>query len=180
MFRIANKRNCNALGIESGLKLAFASPVLDLGFGRGLSFSDAVRDAAARLQSALLVVADRLKALADRFTVGRAAQVASAGVVSPQRSEQLMRLPMTLTDQWSKVSAVLVRSVDGARLATEMQSAATQQLDLAQYGLLTLVDELSAVMTIPGRRSRSATVHTFNGTLEYGDKLRAAGHALAA
>jgi hypothetical protein len=32
------------------------------------------------------------------------------------------------------------------------------QLDLAQYGLTTLVDELSAVMDMQGRR-RHATVH---------------------
>ena len=31
----------------------------------------------------------------------------------------------------------------------------------AVLGLTTLVDELSAVMTVPGRRSRSATLHMF-------------------
>lgn len=87
---------------------------------------------------------------------------------------------MTLADQWSKVTAVLSQSVDGARIATEMQSAATQQLDLAQYGLITLVDELAAVMAIPGRRSRSATVHALNGGTENVDPPSLHSHALAA
>lgn len=87
---------------------------------------------------------------------------------------------MSLADQWSKVSSILLQSVDGARIATEMQSAATQQLDLAQYGLITLVDELSAVMTIPGRRSRGATVHAFNGALDGAGLPPLQGQALAA
>ena len=48
------------------------------------------------------------------------------------------------------------------------------QLDLAQYGLTTLVDELSAVMDMQGRRRR-ATVHVLEVT-----PPRVLGDAIAA
>ena len=78
-------------------------------------------------------------------------------------------LQLTLADQWTKISSVLVRSVEGASAIKDMQSAATQQLDLAQYGLSTLIDELAAVMAMPGvtssRRISSASVHAFGGSV---------------
>ncbi len=46
-------------------------------------------------------------------------------------------------------------AIAGAKSAADLQSSATQQLDLAQYGLTTLMDELSAVMSVPGRRERA-------------------------
>jgi predicted amidohydrolase len=66
-------------------------------------------------------------------------------------------------DQWSSVSAVLEASVAGAEEAHKLQTAATQLLDLAQYGISTLVDELSAVMTIPGRRDRQVAMLVLDG-----------------
>jgi hypothetical protein len=66
---------------------------------------------------------------------------------------------LTGADQWSALSRVLTRAVVGAEEAGRLQKAATQQLDLAQYGISTLVDELSGVMTLTGRRDRLATLY---------------------
>ncbi len=57
--------------------------------------------------------------------------------------------------QWARVTDVVSTAIAGAKSAVELQSSATQQLDLAQYGLSTLMDELSAVMAVPGRRERA-------------------------
>lgn len=178
---MANKRNYRFLGIESGLQLAFAAPVLERGFGLLPSFSGMVREVTAQVHRAQVAIVRFVEphqaAIARAFKSTARVQAAPAPrVASPQ---QITR-PMTLADQWAKISEVLISSVDGARVATEMQSAATQQLDLAQYGLITLVDELSAVMTMPGRRSRSATVHAFNGASESFQALTGKGRSLAA
>ena len=62
-------------------------------------------------------------------------------------------------DQWAKLSKVLTNSVTAAEEAQKLQKAATQQLDLAQYAISALVDELAAVMAVSGRRDRTATLH---------------------
>ena len=72
----------------------------------------------------------------------------------------LGRAPLTVAQQWSRLASVLESAISGAANAGRRQAAATQQLDLAQYGLSTLGDELAAVMHVPGRRER-ATVHPF-------------------
>lgn len=91
---------------------------------------------------------------------------------------------LTVADQWSKLSQILNASIGGAVAAHDMQSAATRQLDLAQYGLTTLVDELSAVMALPGRRSRPATLHQlgsgFDMAAEASLAQQTSGQALAA
>jgi hypothetical protein len=77
---------------------------------------------------------------------------------------------MAATDQWATLSNVLAGATRGAMAAERLQVSATQQLDLAQYGLLTLIDELSEVMVLPGRKSRTATLHTLAqlGDVPYG------------
>lgn len=142
------------------------------------SISDSAEGFAARLQSSAQKFVRQLNAVLAKRSYGLTTAAAHTAAIAPVQTTRDASRPMTLADQWSKVSAVLARSVDGARIATDMQSAATQQLDLAQYGLITLVDELSAVMSIPGRRSRSATVHAFNGTSA--DPSSMHGRALAA
>ncbi len=88
---------------------------------------------------------------------------------------------LSLSDQWVKVVSVLSNAIQGADAAKTLQSAATQQLDLAQYGLTTLVDELSAVMNVQGRRVRGATVHVFGAGYGTADDVQlASGQALAA
>lgn len=72
----------------------------------------------------------------------------------------LARAPLTVAQQWSRLASVVDAAITGAADAGRRQAAATQQLDLAQYGLSTLGDELAAVMHVPGRRER-ATVHPF-------------------
>jgi hypothetical protein len=81
---------------------------------------------------------------------------------------------MTLAEQWNRLAAVIKTTVSCADEATRCQAAAAMQLDLAQYGLTTLIDELSVVMDMQGRRRR-ATVHV----LEVAPP-RALGDAIAA
>jgi hypothetical protein len=65
---------------------------------------------------------------------------------------------LTITEQWNRLAEIIRTAAWRAEEATRCQTAAALQLDLAQYGLTTLVDELSAVMDMQGRRRR-ATVH---------------------
>ena len=88
---------------------------------------------------------------------------------------------LSLCEQWAKLSGVLSSSIANAAAAQEMQQAATRQLDLAQYGLTTLVDQLSAVMTVPGHRARNATVHKLASyEIAASDVASSSGRALAA
>lgn len=72
--------------------------------------------------------------------------------------------PLAAADQWAKLSNVLNRAVTGAEQAQTLQTAALQQLDLAQYGVSTLIDELSAVMKLSGRQDRVATLYNLVGS----------------
>jgi hypothetical protein len=65
---------------------------------------------------------------------------------------------LTISEQWDRISGIIVGAASRAEEATRCHASATQQLDLAQYALTSLVDELSAVMDVGGRRRR-ATVH---------------------
>ena len=99
--------------------------------------------------------------LASVFSVSHA----NAGAVAIQspilKLTSTSPVRLTLAAQWARLSGVVSEAIGAARTAEQMQIAATQQLDLAQYALSTLVDELAAVMTIPGRRDQKATVHVF-------------------
>ncbi|MBS0269700.1 MAG: hypothetical protein JSS54_12060 [Proteobacteria bacterium] len=65
---------------------------------------------------------------------------------------------LSLAEQWSQISGIVMGAASRAEEATRCHASATLQLDLAQYALTSLVDELSAVMDVGGRRRR-ATVH---------------------
>ncbi len=73
--------------------------------------------------------------------------------------------PRTPAQQWVRLSAVLTTAVSGAEQARKLQGAATQQLDLAQYGISTLLDELSAVMKVSNRRESKATLHVLGSSM---------------
>ena len=77
--------------------------------------------------------------------------------------------------QWAKLSTILLDAGDRAREAAALQATATRQLDLAHYGLITLRDELSAVMAMPSRRD-TVVVHVFGAA----QGLTAGQEALAA
>ena len=111
----------------------------------------------------LKVIFDLVGALASRR---RAASVRRDAAKAP------VRIP--LAAQWQRLAETLTQSIDRAEQAQKLQAAATRQLDLAQYAMTTLMDELSAVMTVPGRRA-SAVVHRFEPLV-----LRAVDQALAA
>lgn len=64
---------------------------------------------------------------------------------------------LTLIEQWNSLSNIIKGSLARAEEATRCHKTAALQLDLAQYALSSLVDELSVVMDVGGRR-REATV----------------------
>ncbi|AGK59841.1 hypothetical protein HYPDE_40863 [Hyphomicrobium denitrificans 1NES1] len=65
---------------------------------------------------------------------------------------------LTFVEQWGYLSDTIKGALSRAEEATRCHTSAALQLDLAQYALTSLVDELSAVMDVGGRR-RPATVH---------------------
>jgi hypothetical protein len=81
---------------------------------------------------------------------------------------------LTLAEQWARLAHIIRTAFSRAEEAARCHSAAALQIDLAQYGLITLVDELSAVMEMPGRRRR-ATVHVLEVA-----PVRVVGNAIAA
>lgn len=81
---------------------------------------------------------------------GEAKKAEVAGYIEPRR--------LTLAEQWGYLSDTIKGALSRAEEATRCHKSAALQLDLAQYGLTSLVDELSAVMDVGGRR-RQATVH---------------------
>jgi hypothetical protein len=101
----------------------------------------------------------------------------------PLTANSVPAATLSLADQWAKLSGILMGAVNQAENAQHLQKAATQQVDLAQYALSTLVDELSAVMSVEGRRDRKAELHILGAGLETGAGNRrrtAGGRALAA
>ncbi|CAA2143518.1 hypothetical protein [Hyphomicrobium sp. ghe19] len=65
---------------------------------------------------------------------------------------------LSISEQWGHISGIITGAASRAEEATRCHASATLQLDLAQYALTSLVDELTAVMDVGGRRRR-ATVH---------------------
>lgn len=68
---------------------------------------------------------------------------------------------LTLVEQWNSLSNIIKGAFFSAEEATRCHKSAALQLDLAQYALISLVDELSAVMDV-GVRRREATVHVLD------------------
>jgi hypothetical protein len=68
---------------------------------------------------------------------------------------------LTVGEQWNSLSKIIRGSLAGAEEATRCHKSAALQIDLAQYALTSLIDELSAVMDVGGRR-RLATVHVLD------------------
>ncbi len=101
------------------------------------------------------------------------------GDVSATSSSNAPSPRLTTAQQWSALVGVLDGAITGATDARRRQSAATQQLDLAQYALFKLGDELAAVMSIPGRRE-PATLHVLEPAAVPAIKRRRRRRALAA
>lgn len=85
---------------------------------------------------------------------------------------------LSLADQWNRLSDIVMGAAQQAEDATRCHVSATQQLDLAQYALSSLVDELAAVMDMGERVRRRATVHVLG--LASSPSLRPTGEAIAA
>jgi len=79
----------------------------------------------------------------------------------PQKVESIQYVEprrLTFVEQWAYLSETVKGALSRAEEATRCHTSAALQLDLAQYALTSLVDELSAVMDVGGRR-RPASVH---------------------
>ncbi len=68
---------------------------------------------------------------------------------------------LTFAEQWVCLSGTIKGALSRAEEATRCHTSAALQLDLAQYALTSLVDELSAVMDVGGRR-KPASVYMFD------------------
>ncbi len=82
-------------------------------------------------------------------------------VAKPQKTEIARYIEprrLTFVEQWARLSDTVKGALSRAEEATRCHTSAALQLDLAQYALTSLVDELSAVMDMGGRR-RPASVH---------------------
>lgn len=95
------------------------------------------------------------RASASVFEFIRSQMTNSSAKETPRQSEPRR---LSLAEQWSQISGIVMGAASRAEEATRCHASATLQLDLAQYALTSLVDELSAVMDVGGRRRR-ATVH---------------------
>ncbi|WP_414464407.1 hypothetical protein [Hyphomicrobium sp. DY-1] len=85
---------------------------------------------------------------------------------------------LSLADQWSRLSDIVIGAAQQAETATGCHVSATQQIDLAQYALSSLIDELSSVMDMGDRVRRRATVHVLG--VAPMPALRPIGGAIAA
>jgi hypothetical protein len=83
---------------------------------------------------------------------------APAHPLPPQRAEPR---PLTLSEQWAALTGIVMGAAARAEEAVRCHVSATQQIDLAQYALSSMIDELSAVMDMGGRVRRRATIHVF-------------------
>ncbi|WP_290980170.1 hypothetical protein [Hyphomicrobium sp.] len=77
----------------------------------------------------------------------------------PARRAEPRRL--TLSEQWAYLTDIVMGAASRAEEAARCHVSATQQLDLAQYALSSVIDELSAVMDMGGRVRRRSTIHVF-------------------
>ena len=75
-----------------------------------------------------------------------------------EKSDVLLGLEprrLTLAEQWTRLGDIVKGAMLSADEAAHCHASAAMQLDLAQYALTSLVDELSAVMDVGGRRKRA-------------------------
>lgn len=102
---------------------------------------------------------------------------AAANTAESEMPRQLEPRRLTIAEQWNYLTDIVVGAASRAEEATRCHASATLQLDLAQYALTSLVDELSAVMDV-GNRRRLATVHVLGITPS--SSPRPIGDAIAA
>jgi hypothetical protein len=67
---------------------------------------------------------------------------------------KLPATPMTLAAQWSRVATVIEMANQSHKSMCDLQAAASQQLELAEYALDRLMGELASVMTLPGQNAQ--------------------------
>jgi hypothetical protein len=109
------------------------------------------------------LVAWAFSAIAGGYENIRRILVAASPIKVPEATPVRRPEPrrMTLADQWAYLTDIIMGAASRAEEATRCHVSATQQLDLAQYALCSMIDELSAVMDMGGRVRRRASVHVF-------------------
>jgi hypothetical protein len=119
-------------------------------------------------------------AIASGIEIVRQLAVLAVGVGTVERERPRAVEPRRLTfaDQWAFLTDIIMGAVSRSNEAARCHAAATQQIDLAHYALMSLVDELSAVMDMGDRVRRRATVHVL-GVVPT-PSLRPIGDAIAA
>jgi len=102
-------------------------------------------------------------ALAGGIAVARefAYSAFSAAPVQVALPRQVEPRRLTIGDQWAYLTDIVMGAASRAEEATRCHVSATQQIDLAQYALSSLVDELATVMDMGERVRRRATIHVF-------------------
>jgi hypothetical protein len=123
----------------------------------------------ARVFAAVTDMANAVRDFATRSVARNTSKNEMQRRIEPKR--------LTIADQWNYLADIVKGAASRAEEATRCHASATLQLDLAQYALSSLVDELSAVMDVGGRR-RLATVHVLGLTsspapLPIGDAIAA-------
>ncbi|HEX4891805.1 MAG TPA: hypothetical protein VFV47_00850 [Hyphomicrobiaceae bacterium] len=93
----------------------------------------------------------------DRFLKSkkRPAAQRQAAARKPAASQvSLPARPMTLSAQWSRVATVIEKANESHKRMCDLQAAAAQQLELAEYALDRLMDELACVMALPSSKAQ--------------------------
>jgi hypothetical protein len=80
---------------------------------------------------------------------------------------------MSADEHFDRLASVIVSATGRADDAGTYQASAARKLDLAQYGLTTLMAELSAVMIVPGYQ-RPASLHVLDRAPALGTRTSSA------
>lgn len=107
-----------------------------------------------------IVIAARLVSLAGDMLGSLSARVHLGFKARPAATHRAPPGPprLSLADQWVRVSDIILGASAKATEASRCHVSAAQQLDLAQYGLSSLLAELALVMDV-GVQPLPATVY---------------------
>jgi hypothetical protein len=115
--------------------------------------ADTFKNLSAMAFAAIAGEFDRIRRVVASFVSSAPSKAAPGKRVEPRR--------LTLADQWAYLTEIVMGAATRAEEAARCHVSATQQLDLAQYALSSMIDELSAVMDMGGRVRRRGTLHVF-------------------
>ena len=109
------------------------------------------------LDTTINLVGNFFERIKPAFPFHRGRARVAPGEASSKRPGVEPRL-LTIAEQWNRLASVITSAGAKVEIAARCHASAALQLDLAQYALTSLVDELANVMDVQGRRRRG-TVH---------------------